>query len=46
MNTFKYHVSAPMGRFQLELIYCFTYFSTVVSSIGWDDGGKKDKIIN
>ena len=22
---------APMGRFQLELIYCFTYFSTVVS---------------
>ena len=23
---------APMGRFQLELIYCFTYFSTVVPS--------------
>ena len=25
MKTFKYHVSAPMGRFQLELIYLF-YF--------------------
>ena len=25
-NTFKYHVSAPMGRFQLELIYL--YFPT------------------
>ena len=23
---------APMGRFQLELIYCFTYFSNVVPS--------------
>ena len=23
---------APMGRFKLELIYCFTLFSTVVSS--------------
>ena len=23
---------APMGRFQLELIYYFTYFSTVVPS--------------
>ena len=21
INTFKYHVFAPMGRFQLELIY-------------------------
>ena len=21
MSTFKYHVFAPMGRFQLELIY-------------------------
>ena len=28
INTFIYHVSAPMGRFQLELIYYFTYFST------------------
>ena len=25
LNTFKYHVFAPMGRFQLELIYL--YFS-------------------
>ena len=25
INTFKYHVFAPMGRFQLELIYLF-YF--------------------
>jgi hypothetical protein len=24
---------APMGRFQLELIYYFTYFSTIVPSI-------------
>ena len=32
INTSKYHVSAPMGRFQLELIYYFTYFSTVVPS--------------
>ena len=24
---------APMERFQLELIYCFTYSSTVVQSI-------------
>ena len=30
--TFKYHVYAPMGRFQLELIYYFAYFSTVVPS--------------
>ena len=22
-NTFKYHVFAPMGRFQLELIYLY-----------------------
>ena len=38
---------APMGRFQLELIYYFTYFSTVVPSttIGWDDGGKIGKNI-
>ena len=23
MNTFKYHVFAPMGRFQLETIYLY-----------------------
>ena len=23
INTFKYHVFAPMGRFQLELIYLY-----------------------
>ena len=23
INTFKYHVFAPMGRFQLELIYIY-----------------------
>ena len=23
MNTFKYHVFAPMGRFQLESIYLY-----------------------
>jgi len=28
-----YH--APMGKFQLELIYYFTYFSTVVPSNIW-----------
>ena len=30
INTKKYHVFAPMGRFQLELIYL--HFSTVVPS--------------
>ena len=25
-NIFKYHVFAPMGRFQLELIYLYFYF--------------------
>ena len=24
-NTFKYHIFAPMGRFQLELIYLFLF---------------------
>jgi hypothetical protein len=33
-NTFKYHVSCTDGRFQLELIYYFTYFSTIVPSNG------------
>jgi hypothetical protein len=43
---------APMGRFQLELIYYFTYFYTVVPSnmkhtnVGWDDDGKIGKILN
>ena len=23
INTFKYHIFAPMGRFQLELIYLY-----------------------
>ena len=37
---------APMGRFQLELIYYFTYFSPSSQSemkhtnVGWDDGEK------
>ena len=31
INTLKYHVFAPMGRFLLELIYL--YFSTVLPSI-------------
>ena len=30
VNTFNYHIFAPMGRFQLELIYLL--FSTVVPS--------------
>ena len=30
INTFKYHVFAPMGRFQLELIYL--YFPEVTST--------------
>ena len=44
---------APMGRFQLELIYYFTYFFTVFPSTGekhttvdWDDGEKIGKVIN
>ena len=35
-NTFKYHVSAPMGRFQLELIYLYfppSFHLTVVSDL-------------
>jgi hypothetical protein len=35
---------APMGRFQLELIYNFTYFSPLSgrknTSVGWDDSEK------
>ena len=34
INTFKYHVFAPMGRFQLELIYLYfpmSFHQTVVS---------------
>ena len=31
VNTKKYHVFAPMGRFQLESIYLYN---------SWDDGGK------
>jgi hypothetical protein len=36
INTFKYHVFAPMGRFQLELIYFYfspSFHQTVVVSI-------------
>ena len=32
VNTFKYHVFAPMGRFQLELIY-FSPHSDLNSNI-------------
>ena len=46
-NTFKYHVFAPMGRFQLELIYlyfppsshllyvCFCLVGVEVTSVSW-----------
>jgi hypothetical protein len=36
INTFKYHVFAPMGRFQLELIYLHSppsFYPTVVVSV-------------
>jgi len=36
VNTFKYHVIAPMGRFQLELIYLYFppfFHLTVVVSV-------------
>ena len=36
INTFKYHVFAPMGRFQLELIYLYfppSFHLTVVVSV-------------
>ena len=36
-NTKKYHVFAPMGRFQLESIYL--YFPKIKVN-SWDDGGK------
>ena len=29
INTFKYHVFAPMGRFQLESIYLYLAGTTV-----------------
>ena len=35
INTFKYHVLTPMGRFQLELIYLYfppSFHLTVVTS--------------
>ena len=35
-NTFKYHVFAPMERFQLELIYLYfppSFYQTVVVSV-------------
>ena len=35
-DTFKYHVFAPMGRFQLELIYLYfppSFYLTVVVSV-------------
>ena len=31
-NTFKYHVFAPMGRFQLELIYLYFPPSSISNS--------------
>ena len=30
VNTFKYHIFAPMGRFQLELIYLYFPLSSHV----------------
>ena len=39
-NTKKYHVFAPMGRFQLELIYLYFPPSSHVVNTRWDDGGK------
>ena len=43
----KYHVFAPMGRFQLELIYLYfppssnlLYVSFKHTYTRWDDGGK------
>ena len=34
-NTFKYHVFAPMGRFQLELIYLYLFIDgTTVENKG------------
>ena len=35
-NTFKYHVFAPIGRFQLELIYLYfppSFHLTIVFSV-------------
>ena len=47
IDTFNIMFQGPMGRFQLELIYYFTYFSTVVLlTVRRDDGGKIGKIIN
>ena len=51
VNTFKYHVFAPMGRFQLESIYLYFPPSSQLLHLcfcpgqkhkcnSWDDGGK------
>ena len=43
INTFKYHVFAPMGRFQLELIYLYfppSFHQTVVVS------GQKEQLFD
>ena len=39
INTFKYHVFAPMGRFQLESIYLY-FPPSSQRRPSWDDGGK------
>ena len=40
LNTKKYHVFAPMGRFQLESIYLYFPPSSQLVYNSWDDGGK------
>jgi hypothetical protein len=44
IDTKKYHVFAPMGRFQLKLIYLYfppsSHLIYVSSNIRWDDGVK------
>ena len=44
INTKKYHVFAPMGRFQLESIYLYFPPSSQLGQkhkyTSWDDGGK------
>ena len=40
-NIFKYHVFAPMGRFQLELIYLYFPPSFhLTTTVRWKDAGK------
>ena len=40
INTKKYHVFAPMGRFQLESIYLYFPPSSQLLYNSWDDSGK------